>query len=189
MQTNHTPRTAHGKKVPRALAAPMTRIATLPELIAMNRNAATVYVALRWLACGKRQVCTTRAAITKVCGLHREGITAAMSALHDCGWIDKSYGTAKNRKWYRVTFGSKNDFFPKAVKTGLREKSWTRKNRPKGRSRLGRFSRLNSLERVGASLKAPAPLPMGRGGQGSPTTGNITAAPATEEVGGSNGRP
>ena len=101
----------------------------VPELLQHNRNAALLYLALRWLAGDSRQLNTTRAGIADVCGLHRETITKAMNTLHEAGWVVRNRGHAKGRRWYRITFPSKT-LFPWAVETGSNNVGSTRALRP-----------------------------------------------------------
>ena len=83
----------------------------LEELIAADRNALTVYSALRWLARDSRKLGTSRKRIRSAIGLSEKRITTAVHALKDAGWIRLHYGRATNRMWYRVSF-PKDDFFP-----------------------------------------------------------------------------
>lgn len=142
----------------------------LPELIQRNRNAATVYLSLRYLAGDSRQLRTTRAKIGHVCGLHRETITKAVRVLHDGRWIKRSWGRAVNRRWYRITFveisvlpwvgktvlsATSKTHSPKAGKTDPSARSKERKNRPKRSLPLGRKNRRISLERERRDPAAP----------------------------------
>ena len=108
-------------------------IATLPELMEMNRNAATVYLALRWLANDGRQLNTTRPRIAEVCGLSLRLISRAVHALRDSGWIRMSRGWQQKpplRAWYRVSFPAQ-DLFPVGRKT-------THKGRKRRKRAVGR---------------------------------------------------
>ena len=67
----------------------------LQALLERNRNAAAVYLALRWLAKGKKQVGTSREHIHRVTGFYKDTITVAMAALRDAGWI----GLSLDRQW------------------------------------------------------------------------------------------
>lgn len=127
----------------------------LPKLLAKNRNALTVYGVLRWLANDRRQLNTTRARITAVCGLHEDTISAAVAALGDAGWVSVGYGRQGNRTWYRLTFPVAG-FFPVAGKTRHREGSGGQKNRPQGTARCGRKNRPPVRKYRGASPPPPA---------------------------------
>ena len=153
----------------------------LDKLLAADRSAGTVFLALVALAGGKRQVNCTRARITEVTRLHRSTITKAITALHDALWITRRRGHAVNRRWYRITLNVESAF-PWTVKSGLRARrkpvapravktvpsagSKEHENRPKRARRLGRENRPNSLEGVGDALQ-PSPLvPTGAGTAG-----------------------
>ncbi len=175
----------------------MTRPRPKPEsllaLLKSNRNAITVYGALRWLSGEKRQINTSRAAITEITRLHRSTITKAVTALHDGGWICRCRGHATNRRWYRITFASE-EFFPcngKTVPSARKKSSILRagkpipsamskdgENHPKRAKRLRRKNRPNSLEGVGASY-GPAPSPTG-GAERTPTQGALQHPENTE---------
>ena len=174
----------------------------LLELLHADRNAITAYVALRLLAGGSRQVNTTRARITEVCGLHRNRITTAITALHEGGWIIRRRGHAPNRRWYRITFKSeglfpwaaktyprarKNTRSPRAVKSDPSAASKVRENVPKRAKRLSRENGPNSLEGVGASY-SPAPAPTG-GAERTPTQGAFQHQETTDSDGGGPTRP
>src|SRR5262249_23490665 len=88
----------------------------LDKLLVANRNAGTVYSALRWLAGDARRLSTTRKRIAAICGLYRDKITAAMHALSDAAWLALNYGRNGNRAWYRISFPEAG-FFPVSVKT------------------------------------------------------------------------
>ena len=130
---------------------------TLPRVLAANRAAAAVYLAVLWLAGERRQVCTTRARIAEVCGLYRDTITNALKALDDGGWVRVRYGRAAGKRWYRLTL-PKLPPFPWAAKTRSREASKTGKNPLKGTPRLSGKNPPYSLERVGAGPVAALPL-------------------------------
>lgn len=130
---------------------------TLPRVLAANRAAAAVYLAVLWLAGERRQVCTTRARIKAVCGLCPETITGAVQALNDAGWIKLAYGRAAGKRWYRLTL-PKLPPFPWAEKTRSREASKTGKNPLKGTPRLSGKNPPYSLKRVGAGPVAALPL-------------------------------
>ena len=92
----------------------------LPGLLKRDRNAVTVYFSLRWMAGGSRQLNTTRQRIADVCGLSPKRITAAMTALHEAGWLIRRYGRNGKRAWYRLVlrgFG----LFPEGRKTTFRD--------------------------------------------------------------------
>ena len=146
---------------------------TLPRVLAANRAAAAVYLAVLWLAGERRQVCTTRARIKAVCGLCPETITGAVQALNDAGWIKLAYGRAAGKRWYRLTLPKLPPFpwaektrsrepklppFPWAEKTRSREASKTGKNPLKGTPRLSGKNPPYSLKRVGAGPVAALPL-------------------------------
>lgn len=92
----------------------------LPELLAMNRNAVTVYAALRSLAGERRQLFTTRRTIRELCGLSEDTISGAMTALGKAGWMCVNYGRQGRRTWYRLTFPVPG-FFPVPAKRRHRE--------------------------------------------------------------------
>jgi len=112
----------------------------LPKLLAANRNAATVYAALRWLASERRQLNTTRARITEVCGLHKDTITAAMQVLAKSEWIGLNYGRRGDKTWYRLTFPGPG-FFPVAPKNSFSATGGSRKNRSQRAIPCGRENR------------------------------------------------
>ena len=97
----------------------------------MNRNAATVYLSLLWLAGDKRQLNTTRQKIAAVCHLHQRRISEAMQALHDGGWVTVNYGRAGNKAWYRLSFPV-GRFVPVCMKTAHREGSGSDKKSTQG---------------------------------------------------------
>ena len=156
----------------------------LPKLLEADRNAATVYLALCWLANGTRQVRTTRNAITKVCGLHKDTITSAIKALHDAGWIQRAYGAVTGRRWYRITI-TEVVIFPWAVKTGSsarpKRKTRTHENRSKGRVPLDRKNPPYSLKRVGGALQPP-PLTARAGAAAGTHTGSDTHTAQEEQA-------
>ena len=92
----------------------------LEELIAADRNALTVYSALRWLAGDSRKLGTSRKRIRSAIGLSEKRITTAIHALKDAGWIRLHYGRATHRMWYRISF-PKDAFFPVSRKTPARK--------------------------------------------------------------------
>ncbi|RJP30926.1 MAG: hypothetical protein C4547_15995 [Phycisphaerales bacterium] len=85
---------------------------TLDKLLAADRNAGAVFLALVELAAGKRQIHKTRASIRAVCGLSERRITTAMHALRDAGWIRLAIQSdeAKTRSWYAVTLNATLSF-------------------------------------------------------------------------------
>ena len=125
----------------------------LDSLLKANRNAAGVYLALRWLAGKKRCLATTRRRIAEICPMHEDTISKAMRALADAGWIVLNYGRAGGKQWYRVSFpATKQQIFPGAVETGHRKKKQSHSNRPQGTIRCGRLNRpLFSKENKGAN--------------------------------------
>lgn len=139
----------------------------LPDLLLSNRNAATVYATLRWLAGAKHQLRTTRQRITEVCGLSKDIVTAAVKALHDGRWIVRRYGAVTNRRWYRISF-SNVVTFPWAAKTSLRKKSNPKckagKKRSKGARPLSQKNRSNPLKGIGQSPNSCPSLPVGQDG-------------------------
>jgi len=110
-------------------AAPVP--ASLPDLLRLNRNAITVYAALRWMAGAKRQLGTGRKRIRGVCGLCAETITDAMTGLKEAGWIILNYGRKGNHTWYRITFPF-DGLLPGKDKIHSREERMDRKNRSQG---------------------------------------------------------
>lgn len=139
---------------------------TLDKLMAANRNAATVYLTLRWLAGGKRQLNTTRAKVSSVCGLHRQRISEAMTALGNAGWVKVNYGRAGIKRWYRLTI--EMDFFPMTMKTTHRESKSVHENRPKGTVPYDHENRPLSLKRGTRHATSP------------PAVASGTAAPVQE---------
>lgn len=137
----------------------------LPDLLLLNRNAATVYAALRYLAGDKRQLRITRRRITEVCSLSKDVVTAAVTALHDGRWIVRRRGMMPGRRWYRITFPNVVTF-PWAAKTSLRKKPDAKtqagKNRSKRARPLNQKNRSNPLGGIGQSPDARPSLPVGR---------------------------
>ncbi len=103
----------------------------LDSLLAENRNAMTVYSALRWMAGDRLQWCATRARIREVCGLGERAIGKAMQALNGAGWIKLAYGRSGQVTWYRVSF-IKSEFFPVVRKAHHRGRRGTSKKVPQG---------------------------------------------------------
>jgi hypothetical protein len=64
---------------------------TLPELLKADRNAATVFAAVVYLAKGQRRIAAKRAEISGICGLIGRRITTALQALDKGGWLIRSY--------------------------------------------------------------------------------------------------
>lgn len=102
---------------------------SLPDLCKTDRNALTVYAALRWLARNKNRLGTSRARIREQVLLSEKRITSAIQALAKARWITLRYGRAKNRIWYRLTFRA-GDFFPVGLKTTLSKSRCRGKNDP-----------------------------------------------------------
>ena len=152
---------------------------SLPELLKADRNAITVYVALRYLSGTKRQITTTRAGITAVCGLHKQTITKAMNVLGKANWVKVRYRHEPGRQWYALSFPKRffyeDDFF------GLIGSHPRRKNRPH-RERSMRTKKTTSPpsgDRGGQTV--PAPSPTGERGRTTPdTTQTTTGNPTTE---------
>lgn len=147
----------------------------LPRLLEADRNAATVYMVLLWLAAGRRQVYTTRARITAVCGLYRETITAAIQALDRAGWVRLRHGHVPARRWYRLTL-AKLPPFPWAEKSRSREPGFRGKKPLKRAPRLSGKKPPNPLTGIGG-LPAPAlPPPVGgRSGAARPVPADASA--------------
>jgi hypothetical protein len=78
------------------------RIKTLPELLAVDRNAATIYLAILHLAAGMRRLATTRGQIQEICGLRERRITTAINTLDASGWLVRRYGRRGLKAWYRL---------------------------------------------------------------------------------------
>ena len=133
----------------------------LPDLLALNRNAATVYLAIRWLAGDRRQVNTTRAKIAAVCGLCKRAITDAVQALGECGWVRVSYGRQGLRSWYRLTLNAGVSWiFPVCHKTTHREAKSVSKKGTQGTSRCvpKNVPHIRKyVERASASKPTPRP--------------------------------
>jgi hypothetical protein len=89
---------------------------TLPELLASDRNAGTVFLVVVVLAGGKRQVSTTRTRIAELCGLSLRRIGTAVNALHEAGWIWRTYGRHGVKTWFRIML-PKIDLSPVVSKT------------------------------------------------------------------------
>ncbi len=151
------------------------------KLLTRDRNAGTVYLALIALAVGKRQVNTTRASIAEVCGLYRDRITSALAALHDAGWVNRRYGRAGNRCWFRINF-PQDPLSPVALKISFRDRkkapspgaekhrrsaaSKTVENQLQGTRPCAVENQLHPLEGIGDALQ-PSPLvPTGAGTAG-----------------------
>ena len=140
---------------------------TLPELMKANRNAATVYLAVVWLASGRRQVGTTRARIRAACRLSERCIGAALEALHEASWIVRRYSRAGHKTWYRLTLidGAAVDFGAVVRKTRHRELCKKSKNVPQGIERCGTKIVPHSRKGVGGdpapSRGDPAPATIG----------------------------
>ncbi len=100
---------------------------SLEKVLAANRNAITVYAALRWLAGDVRRLGTTRQRIAEVCGLYRDTISAALHALSEAGWLVLRYGRQGVRTWYRITFPV-SGFFPVSPKTRASKRAATGKS-------------------------------------------------------------
>jgi hypothetical protein len=118
------------------------------RLLATNRNAMTVYGSLLWIAEERRQLNTTRRAISKVCGLHEETITQAMTALNESGWVTVNYGRQGAKTWYRLSFPVPS-FFPVPGKNPHREGSKSRKKPPQGTVPCTHKKPPQSLKRLG----------------------------------------
>ncbi len=122
----------------------------LPRLMMANRNAMTVYAALRWLAGDKRQWNGTRARISAVCRIRDlDTISAAVGALADARWIALNYDRDGRRQWYRITFPVP-DFFPVPENIRHRDARLNRKNPAQGTVRCTRKNRAHSHKGVGA---------------------------------------
>ena len=142
----------------------------LPRLLKADRNAATVYLALRVLASGRPQVNTTRRRIRDVCGLHERRVTAAVRALADAGWLTLRYGRSGKRTWYRLTLldvlalwvrkrPSGNYATPLALRARKRPSARATKvyeNDPQRAARCGYENDPHPLEGIG---RAPSPRP------------------------------
>ncbi len=76
---------------------------TLPNLLAANRNAVTVYAALCWLAKGRRQISVMRKGIAEVCNLYKDTIGKSVKVLDESGWLRLRYGRYGGKSWYRIT--------------------------------------------------------------------------------------
>jgi len=126
----------------------MTATWPLPKLLTANRNALTVYAALRWLAGDSRRLCTTRARIGDACGLYRDTITAALQALDAAGWVRLRYGRAGTRTWFRLSFPGAG-FFPVPAKTRHRKAAATGKNPTQETISCGGKNPLHSRKGVG----------------------------------------
>lgn len=144
---------------------------SLDDLLAADRNAATVYIAIRWLAAGRRRWQGTRKTLAGVCGLHRQTITKAVAALAEGGWLTLSYGRRGGKSWYELTFGEA--VLPEAGKTVPCGASNRRKNRPQSRVVRERKNRPPfSIEKDASAGRAAAgggPAPAsGQGGDPRP---------------------
>jgi hypothetical protein len=144
------------RKRPKPVPAPWP----LPKLLDTNRNAVTVYCAVRWLAGNRRRLSTTRATIKSVCGLSPKCISAAMTVLDAAGWVVVNYGRLGDQCWYRLSFPRRaSEFFPVGRKTTHRK----RKSRSK-----------NDLQQTVTCRSKNDPPPLKRGKRGLQS-----AAPAT----------
>ncbi len=132
----------------------------LSRLLADNRNAGTVVLAVFTLACGRRQVSTIRSRIGELCGLSARTIGEAVDALHRAGWLRRAYGRRNGKAWYRLSL-------PKALDALCVEKQHTG-SRPK-------VSKNDTQGRRPCGTKNDTPSP--RGEAGGPT------APALEGAG------
>jgi hypothetical protein len=72
------------------------------RLLAENRNAGTVYLAVVALAAGRRWLGTTRAAIGAVCGLSDRRVGTALAALHTARWLFRRYKRGDGKMWFRL---------------------------------------------------------------------------------------
>ena len=133
----------------------------LPELLERNRNAATVYLALRCLSGERRRLSTTRARIAALCWLSPKRISEAMTALDECGWVAVNYGRAGIKRWYRLTFPM-GHFLPMVTKTTLSKCKVGVKNDPKQTVCYGDKNDPLSLKR---DSDAPTPSPIGSAGR------------------------
>jgi hypothetical protein len=137
----------------------------MPALLAANRNAATVFLAVVWLANGRRQLGTTRARIREACGLSERCIGAALDALHEGGWLVRRYSRKGHRTWFRLTLPSAVvDFGAVVRKAHHRERRKVSKNVPQGTERCGTKNIPHSRKGVGEgpALNSgdPAPTPI-----------------------------
>lgn len=126
----------------------MNKARPLPELLKLNRNAATVYMALRWIAGERRQLNITRDKIRAVCGLHIRRISEAMAALDECGWVVVNYGRHGIKTWYRLSFPV-GQIFPVCMKTAHRERKVSDKKSTQGTVRCVYENDPQSLKRLG----------------------------------------
>lgn len=156
-----SPRARKRRDWARHVAAPMQ------EVLRRSKQALTVHAALRQLAAGKRQVQTTRKRIRDITGLHKDTVTKAIWALHDCGWIIRAYGRAGNRTWYRITFPP-GDLLAWLPAAGPRVSVRSGRKRPQGTSRWDGQNRSLPLKGKGPPT-APPFSPDGAGGAASPS--------------------
>ncbi len=144
----------------------------LPKLLERDRNAATVYAAIRWLAGNSRRLGATRERIAAVCGLYRDTISAAMHALAEAGWLTLNYGRQGVRTWYRLSFPV-SGFFPVSAKPRYSKRAATGKNplqqtvscvgknptlSRKGEGRPSRLTRTDTLAGVEENAPESGPL-------------------------------
>lgn len=135
---------------------------SLPDLLTMNRNAGTVYIALRWLSGERRQLNTTRRRIADVCRISSKRISQAMQALDECGWVRVNYGRQGIKTWYRLSFPV-GGFLPVVTKTTYRERKVVDKNDPQGTRPCGDENDPHTLKGIGRPT-APPLCPSGQGG-------------------------
>lgn len=130
----------------------------LPTLLEANRNAMTVYGAIRWLAGDKGRLSTTRKRIKDVCGLSERTIGDAVAALDSAGWITLNYGCDGSRKWYRLSLPMVG-FLPMCGKTARRKRLSVSKNSTKETVSYGTKNStlpLTGNSRQGSATATPA---------------------------------
>jgi hypothetical protein len=146
---------------------------SLPDLLKMNRNAGTVYLALRSLSGERRQLNTTRQRITNLIHLSEKRISQAMQALDECGWVKVNYGRQGIKSWYRLSFPV-GDFLPVVTKTTYRGRKVVDKNDLQGTRPCGDENDPHTLKGIGRT--APPFTPVGEGGGHAPLTGEHPSA-------------
>ena len=143
------------------------RALSLPELLATNKHAVTVYFVLVHLADGGRQFSPSRNDIATIYPVSVKTVGRAIEALHDAAWINRAYGREGTRTWYRITLIKKG---PELHLPGgtQRPTGRTRRVRPK-KNPCGTSETLPPTEE-GRPTASPTPV-----------TGRVEAATQTQE--------
>lgn len=101
---------------------------SLPKLLEHNRDAATVFMVLVFMAGDRRQIGTTREKIREACpGLTPRRIGKAVQTLHDAAWLTRQYGQNGPVSWYRIVLPVV-DFSPVVAPRAHRARGGVRAN-------------------------------------------------------------